>query len=429
MTHKKSIIYLILLSSFLSIVHAKPKSIEVLHWWTSGGEARAIDVLKQEMERQGYQWKNGGSVMGGGGEQQRLVIKARINANTPPDAMLIQGNIIKNYTENNLLSNLDTLAAKEHWGKIIPEPLQKIVKINHHWMAVPINIHRSHWIWANKKIFDKLHITPPKSFPEFMSVADKIKKAGYIPLAHGGQSWQDAILFDSAVLSVGGISFYKKALVDLDKTALKSDTMKKVFEQLKQLRSIIDKDFLAREWNLATAMVIHEKAAMQIMGDWVKGEFIKAGKKPNKDFLCFEYPGTQGNFLFISDTFGMLNAPKNQLLSQQILATTMMDKTFQEKFNRVKGSIPSRLDINSESFDDCAQKSYNDFKLSLKNNTVLQRFDTNIPSEKRIIIFNIVSRFFQKNNQSPEDAVKTLAWIIASKSRVLYPYPMRAVKH
>ncbi len=407
----------ILLTSFLSIAHAEPKSIEVLHWWTSGGEAQAIDVLKKEMESQGFQWKNGGSIMGGGGEQQRLVIKARINAHTPPDAMLIQGNIIKNYTDNNLLSNLDALAAKENWAKIIPEPLQKIVKINRHWMAVPINIHRSHWIWANKKIFDKLHITPPKSFSELIQISEKIKKAGYIPLAHGGQSWQDAILFDSAVLSVGGIHFYKKALVDLDKTALNSETMKKVFEQLKQLRSMIDKNFMDREWNLATAMVIHEKAAMQIMGDWVKGEFIKAGKKPNQDFLCFEYPGTQGNFLFISDTFGMLNAPKNQINSQHTLATTMMNKTFQEKFNQAKGSIPSRLDINPENLDDCAKKSYSDFKQALKNNTALQRFDTNIPSEERTIIFNVVSHFFQKNNQSPEEAVKALNYCLDNHTR------------
>ena len=30
--------------------------VEVLHWWTSGGEAAALNVLKQDLEGQGIGW-------------------------------------------------------------------------------------------------------------------------------------------------------------------------------------------------------------------------------------------------------------------------------------------------------------------------------------------------------------------------------------
>ena len=33
-------------------------------------------------------------------------------------------------------------------------------------------------------------------------------------------------------------------------------------------------------------MVMNGEAAFQIMGDWAKGEFLAAGKKLGKDFLC-----------------------------------------------------------------------------------------------------------------------------------------------
>jgi glucose/mannose transport system substrate-binding protein len=41
-------------------------------------------------------------------------------------------------------------------------------------------------------------------------------------------------------------------------------------------------------------MVIEGKGGMQMMGDWAKGEFLKAGKKPGTDFVCVRFPGTQG---------------------------------------------------------------------------------------------------------------------------------------
>ena len=45
-------------------------------------------------------------------------------------------------------------------------------------------------------------------------------------------------MFDSVVASTGGIDFYKKAFVDLDESALKSDTMKKAFDNLAKLQRL-----------------------------------------------------------------------------------------------------------------------------------------------------------------------------------------------
>lgn len=386
---------------------AQNKSLEVSHWWTSGGEAKAIDVLRKEMYTRGFTWKDS-SVMGGGGVQQQRVLRARLDANIPPDAMMVQGNYVKAYSEQHLFAPLDDIAQEEKWEQLIPKPLHYIIKHNQHWMAVPINLHRPHWIWANKKIFDQLKLTPPKTFDEFINIAHIIKKAGYIPIAHGGQAWQNAILFDSTVLSVGGTSFYNKALVENDINALKSSKMLTVFERLAQIRELLDKDFVDREWNLATAMVMHDKAAMQIMGDWAKSEFISAGKKPNQDFMCFEFPGTQGSFLFISDLFGIVNAPKEHGMAQRELTRVILDKNIQERFNLIKGSIPVRRDIDMKNFDDCAKKSNNDFNLALKNHTAIERFDTRIPKEEREAIFNIVSLFIEKRILSPQEAVSQM---------------------
>ncbi|MCA1260162.1 hypothetical protein LC061_05135, partial [Nitratireductor aquimarinus] len=42
-------------------------NVEVLHWWTSGGEAAALNVLKEDLESKGVTWQDM-PVAGGGGE-------------------------------------------------------------------------------------------------------------------------------------------------------------------------------------------------------------------------------------------------------------------------------------------------------------------------------------------------------------------------
>ena len=53
---------------FAAPAHAADiKEVQMLHWWTSGGEAAALNVLKQDLAKEGYAWKDV-PVAGGGGE-------------------------------------------------------------------------------------------------------------------------------------------------------------------------------------------------------------------------------------------------------------------------------------------------------------------------------------------------------------------------
>ncbi|MCP6134113.1 extracellular solute-binding protein, partial [Klebsiella pneumoniae] len=88
----------------------------------------------------------------------------------------------------------------------------------------------------NPEVFKKAGIEqPPATLEQFYAAADKLKAAGFIPLAHGGQPWQDSTVFESVVLSVMGAEGYKKALVDLDKDALTGTEMIKALTELKKV--------------------------------------------------------------------------------------------------------------------------------------------------------------------------------------------------
>src|SRR5271157_6550483 len=258
---------------FAASAHAADnKEVQMLHWWTSGGEAAALNVLKQDLAKEGYAWKDV-PVAGGGGEGAMTALKAMVAAGNPPTASQILGYFAVDYAEAGNLADVSSLAQKEGWDKVIPTALQKFTTTNGKWDAVPINIHSVNWIWLNKALMDKIGGTEPKNFDEFLALLDKAKAAGVIPLALGGQPWQEATMFDSVVMSTGGPDFYKKAFIDLDESALKSVTMKKSFDNLAKLRAYTDPNYAGRDWNLATAMVIKGDALVQVMGDWAKGEF------------------------------------------------------------------------------------------------------------------------------------------------------------
>lgn len=58
----------------IGFVNAAPaadvKEVQMLHWWTSGGEAAALNVIKQYLAKEGYVWKDV-PVAGGGAARPR----------------------------------------------------------------------------------------------------------------------------------------------------------------------------------------------------------------------------------------------------------------------------------------------------------------------------------------------------------------------
>ena len=345
---------------------AQAADVEVLHWWTSGGEASALNVLKQDLEEQQIGWQDM-PVAGGGGTQAMTVLRARVTAGNAPTAVQMLGFDILDWAKEGSLANLNDIAAEENWDAVVPEALQFFTKPEGEWIAAPVNVHSTNWVWANKAILDELGIAQPTTWDEFIAALDKVKASGKVALAHGGQAWQDATLFDAVLMSTGGPEFYKETMIDLDPEALGSDTMREVFDRMAVLRGYVDDNFSGRDWNLASAMVINGEAAFQMMGDWAKGEFLNAGKVPDQDFLCFRFPGTQEQVTFNSDVFVMFDQGGEVRPEQAALAKAIMAPSFQVAFNKVKGSVPARTDVAGDELDACGQKAMAELKAAAES--------------------------------------------------------------
>ena len=392
--------------------HASPEA-EVLHYWTSGGEAKSVAVLQEEFAANGGKWTDM-PVAGGGGDAAGTALRARVLAGNAPTAAQIKGPAIQEWFEEGVLADISEVAEANNWSDILPAAIAGHMQCDGTWCAAPVNVHRVDWIWANAEVLSANGIEMPTSWDEFNAAAEKLQAAGIIPLAHGGQAWQDATVFEAVALGILGAEGFRKAFVELDMDTLKSDEMVAVFDQMRTMRGFVDSNFSGRDWNLATAMVMNGEAAFQIMGDWAKGEFMAAGQVPGEDFLCASTPGD--GFLYNVDSFAMFTVDgDDKQAGQALLAELVVGESFQEVFNLNKGSIPVRTDVALDNFDECAVLSSNDMAASNEGGSLLPSYAHGMAlrgAQAGAITDTVTAHF--NSDMSSADAVQMLADAIAN---------------
>ncbi|QET80484.1 ABC transporter substrate-binding protein [Aeromonas veronii] len=378
--------------------------VEVLHWWTSGGEAKAVEVLKSEWTKQGNQW-NDFAVQGGGGKSAMTVLKSRALAANPPEAAHLKGYELKEWAGLGFLRDLTPMAEHLGWYSQMPPMVRATLSQNGALMAVPTGIHRVNWLWLNRKVFEQQKLTPPTDWAQFVTVADQLKKRGITPLAIGNEPWQLAVLFETVALGEGGKEFYRKAFLEQDSATLTGPDMVRVLTRFQQLRAYVPQKYAGLKWHQATNLLESGGAAMQLMGDWVKGELSAGNYRPGEDIACLPSPGSAGLFSYNLDSIAMFKQrDPAQLQAQGDLAQLLMTPKFQEEFNRVKGSIPALTNPDMSKFDRCAVRSYQDFLLAEKQDNLLPSMAEGMatPTNMRQAILDVLSNFFNDPKANPE---------------------------
>ena len=384
--------------------------VEVLHWWTSGGEAKAVEVLKSEWAEQGNQW-NDFAVQGGGGKSAMTVLKSRALAANPPEAAHLKGYELHEWASLGFLRDLSPMAEHLGWYPQLSPMVRDTLSQNGALMAVPTGIHRVNWLWLNRKLFERLGLTPPTDWEHFMTVAEQLKAQGVTPLAIGNEPWQLAVLFETVALGEGGKAFYRKAFLEQDSATLTGPDMVRVLTRFQQLRAYVPEKYAGLKWHQATNLLESGGAAMQVMGDWVKGELSAGNYRPGEDIECLPSPGSQGLFSYNLDSIAMFKQrDPAQLQAQGELARLLMTPRFQEEFNRVKGSIPALIKPDMSKFDRCAIRSYQDFLHAEQQDNLLPSMAEGmaVPTNMRQGIMDVLSSFFNDARANPEQTAQQL---------------------
>ena len=118
---------------------AADQKLEIFSWWTSGGEAAALDALFQATKRAdpGIEIINA-TAAGGGGSTALSVLNARLAGGNPPDSWQIHPGweLLGQYVQANYCEPITELYKSEGWDNVVPKDLIDMLTKNGQTYAV-----------------------------------------------------------------------------------------------------------------------------------------------------------------------------------------------------------------------------------------------------------------------------------------------------
>ncbi len=412
LTIKAALAGALVYSAAATVALAEPKT-NLLSQWSEGSDAAAIAKLGEMFTAAGGKWEQ--TSIAGHTANTLAKLRADVVAGNAPPAVQLKGPEIAEWNETGMTANLDDLANKEGWDKVVAPELLPVMKPGGHWVAVPMNIHRINWIWGSTKAMEQAGIKElPKTWAEFNADCDKAVAAHLICLAHFSQDWTDATTFEVVVYGQN-IDLFRKAFVEGDTKAMRSPDMVKAFQQMRLMVSkYMDPGIAGRDYNTATSMIAKGQAAFMIMGDWQIGIFTAAGLKTPQDYQCGQAPTDWGKpgFILNSDSVVFFKQKDpDYVAGQTLLAHLIMSPKFQTVFNEAKGSIPARLDIDLKDFNPCQQQSLKALQASIADGTLVRSMAHNmtILQKYRGAILDTITAFVNNPKTTPEEAANAMA--------------------
>lgn len=390
---------------------AAAQTVDVQQYWNSASESAAMHAIADAYKAKGGKWIDSPSA---DFDSAIAAATSRIAGGEPPSAILMTPNsAMRDLAVNGQLRNLDDLAEAGGWKKVMPPLIWDKLNVDGHLVALPLGVHGDNWVWYSKPLFAKLNIGEPKSMDEMFAAADKLKASGYTAFAVGGEPWQELSVLTGLIIAVGGPDYWNDLIVKRDPEAMKSPILPKVFDLFRKVSTYADAGSPGRSWNETTNMVISGKAGMQIMGDWARGEFIAAGKVADQDFGCFLMPGQKTAYVAIVDVFAFpINKDEDRVKGQTLLAQTVMDPAVEAKVSSVKGSVPSRSDVDTTMLDACAVKGVK--ALATPGAAVAASYDA-LPGDQNGQLTDLATQFWTDPSMTSEAAVESFANILQSQ--------------
>jgi glucose/mannose transport system substrate-binding protein len=328
--------------------------LEVFSWWTSGGEAAALDELFKAFTA-GYPNVEiiNATVAGGAGVAAQPVLQTRLASGDPPDSWQthIGRELYDRYVTPGYCDPITDLYASEGWNDVIPQGLIDQVTEEGEQYAIPVGVHRGNGAWYNRQVLQDagVEVGETMSLDEFFAAADKIKaKGAAAAFGVGDQEGFPATQnFEDTLLAVLGPENYLKLFSG--ELAWDDASVKEAAETYGRLLGYINSDHAALTWSDAIGALIDGKQAFNFMGDWAYGEFVK--KDVVDQIGWVSTPGSAGSFVLVVDCFTLPKGAPNAAAATGWLKT-LGTVGAQAAFNPLKGSIPARTDVPRDGFSD-----------------------------------------------------------------------------
>jgi glucose/mannose transport system substrate-binding protein len=270
----------------------------------------------------------------------------------PPDSFQVHAGqeLVGTWVVADRMEDLTFLYEEEGWLETFPQGLIDLLSYEGGIYSVPVNIHRSNVMWYNPAKLAEWGIEAPATWADFLAVCPTIQEAGVTPLVIG-EAWTVNHLWESVALGVLGAEDWAAFWAgDIEPDGEEMTVVWETFASILAC-SNIDEDAASLSWQQAIDRVVSGEAAFNIMGDWAAGYMVTTLELvPGEGFGWAAAPDTNGVFLMLSDSFGLPVGVKNR---ENTLAWLRLLGSVegQDAFNPLKGSIPARIDADTDNPD------------------------------------------------------------------------------
>ncbi|MBA2400635.1 MAG: carbohydrate ABC transporter substrate-binding protein [Bradyrhizobium sp.] len=337
---------------------AKPR-ITAISQWSAGSDGAAISALGKRFEERGGVWQH--NPVPGFTTDMMNKLRAQIMAGDPPAISQLKGPEIAAWSKIAPTVDISALVKTAGYADKVSAELAKSCQPGGHWIALPLQVYRLNTLFLSTKGMERAKVSKaPTSWAEFNDVADKMKAAGMIPLANGGNRPDDGQKFE---IALAGISpeVYRRALMQLDTDALNSKEVLAAFEQLRKFANYMNPNIAAQPWAVNLPAFVKGDMGMVLTGGWAQGNLFKAGATV-ADFSSGPAPQDSGPpcFDLNADCFIFWKSKSADLdAGQKLFAEVVMEPSTQEMYSKITGSIPARTDVSlaGEGFTDGQRNS------------------------------------------------------------------------
>jgi glucose/mannose transport system substrate-binding protein len=382
--------------------------LEVTHWWGTDSESVAVRKLAEAWTAAGHTWVDSALV---GGNASGLMESRIVGGNPMEVYQGSPGPAAQELIDAGLLLDITDVAEAGGWAEVVTPPsLLDACTYDGRVYCVPINIHSWQWMWVSNRAYEEAGLPVPANWTEFVDSADELRAAGKVPLAMGGEPWQQAGAFGVMAVALAGPETWLRVYRDRDLAAATGPEFAAVFEAVAEAREL-SRGSNVVEWNLATSMVITGEAGAQIMGDWAQGEFALAGQVAGEDYTCLPGLGPNPVLNTGGDAFFFpLQDDPEVTEAQKEFARLMISPEVQVAFNAAKGSLPVRGDVDMETANECMRKG---LELLADGRTIPS--DTELLSPDALQqIEDLMTEFWGSGELSAAEGQARFAEIIAS---------------
>jgi glucose/mannose transport system substrate-binding protein len=385
---------------------ASAAELIVYHGWSTNAEVAALHVLQDALAAKGHSWKDL-AIPHNSGVNVSLV--NLVTGGEPPNAFVnsdpgVYRDLAGLGLTRDLTDYYNQIGATDGFFPIIRE----LSTVDGKMVKIPLFMHIDGMVYWNKEVAAKAGVDPAswKSVDEMIADFDKVKQAGFVAAAVGGQAFQVGYLFHAMLAATAGPEIYNRMYgAEVDPTVFDTPEVRKAIEIVRVFSQQATPESENRPWNETTNTVIAGQALFHIMGDWMKGEWLAAGKKPGVDFGCEVIPGSKA-VAVTSDAMGILGGQSEEIDKAELdLVAAFVDPVVSAKANQQKGSTSPRADAPTEFQDDCNKVAM--AALQVPNGQVANPFNIT-DTDWHNAIWTVMYNFWADPNQTTDDAVKAL---------------------